>query len=79
MFQHDWIVSQLAQERRSEALRLAEQSRRAKYVKTSPEVHRHVFYHMLDWTGHQLVKVGEQLQEQHAARHYSSLIHTSRG
>lgn len=79
MFHHDWIVSQLAQERRRDALQQAEQSRRAKHAKTSRVVHRHVFYHVLDWTGRRMVNVGGQLQERHAARHQPSLSHTSRG
>jgi len=79
MFHHDWIVSQLAQERQNDALRQAEQSRRAKPVRTAQGTQRHVFYHVLDWTGHRLIRAGEQLQAQHAARHHASLIHTSRG
>ncbi len=79
MFHHDWIVSRLAEEQRRDALRQAEQSRKAKHAKPPQAAHQHAFYHALDWTGRRLVKVGEQLQEQHAARHYSSLIHISRG
>jgi hypothetical protein len=79
MYNQDWIVSRLAQERRRDLLQQAEQDRLARLVGLTPTHDEHKFYHFLDWAGARLVSLGEELQAKHAAYHTRSIIQTPRG
>ncbi len=77
MFQNDWILSQLAQERRRDLMRQIEQDRLVRRCNPRRPQRRHTIYHALDLLGKQLIVLGEYLRAKHAAIHTRSLTHTS--
>jgi len=79
MIQRDWLLWQLAQERRRDLLRQLEQERLARLADPVRHQRGHTIYHALDLVGRQLITLGEQLCARHAALHARSLLHTSRG
>jgi hypothetical protein len=79
MLQHDWILSQLAEERRRDLLRQSEQDRLARLADSSRHQRGHTIYHALDLVGRQLIALGERLCARHASYHIQSLTHSTRG
>jgi hypothetical protein len=76
MYQNDWMLSKLAEERRRDLMRQLERDRLVRQVKSVNHPRRHMVYHVLDWVGRQLVHWGERLQAQHAWYHQQTLNHT---
>jgi hypothetical protein len=64
MFHNDWTLSWLAQERRCELERQADQERLARRIERNPDRVGHWIAHSLDWLGWQLITIGRR---KHAA------------
>jgi hypothetical protein len=79
MFYPDWVLEQLARERRRDLVRQLEQDRLARLADSVRPQRGHTVYHALDLVGRQLIALGEHLRARHAAVHARSLLHTSRG
>jgi hypothetical protein len=79
MFENDWILQQLAQQRRTDLLRQIERERLIREFQSSAQKHGHTWYHPLDWIGGQMIRWGERLQTRHALYHTQSLTHITRG
>jgi hypothetical protein len=79
MFQHDWILWQLAQERRRDLMRELEHDRLVRQAELATHPHQHTLYHVSDWIGRQLVRWGERLQARHAVVHRQALTHPTGG
>ncbi len=79
MFQNDWVLLKLAQERRRDLMRQLERDRLIRQAELEAPQHRHMLYHVLDWTGRQLIRWGEGLQARHALYHRQPTTHTTRG
>ncbi len=79
MFENDWMLLKLAQERRRDLMRQLERDQLIRQAKLTPQQHGHMVYHLLDWIGQHLVRWGEHLQARHAQYHRQTLIHTTRG
>ncbi len=79
MYQHDWVVLQLAKERERDLMRRLEHSRLIREAELINHPHRHALYHALDWVGRQLVRWGEGLQARHAISHREAMMHARGG
>jgi hypothetical protein len=79
MFYHDWILAQLAQERRRDLVRQLEQDRLVRLADPVRPQRVHTIYHALDLVGRQLIVLGEHLRARHAVSHARALLHSSRG
>jgi len=79
VYLNDWMLEQLAQERRRDMMRQIEHDRLVKQVTSSQTERGHKFYHILDWAGRQFITVGGRLEARHAAYHRQSIIHISGG
>ncbi len=79
MFENDWMLLKLAQERRRDLLRQLERDRLIRQAELTPQPHGHMVYHIMDGMGRQLIRWGERLQARHAMHHRQTLIHTTRG
>ena len=79
MYQHDWVVLKLVEERERDLLRQLEQDRLIREAELFNHPRRHRLYHVLDWTGRLMVRWGERLQARHALRHHPALTHTMEG
>ncbi len=77
MYQHDWVVLQLAKERERDLMRRLEHSRLIREAELINHPHRHRLYHVLDWAGRLLVRWGEHLQARHAMYHRQEMAHTT--
>ena len=72
MYENDWMLWQLAQERQRDLLRQIERERLVRQAQLG-RPQGHAFYHLLDWTGRRLVRWGEHLQARHAVHHTPAL------
>ncbi len=79
MFYHDWILTQLAQERRRDLMQQLEHDRLVREARSIPSPQGHTLYHMLDWMGRLLVRWDERLQARHALYHRQAFTHTTGG
>jgi hypothetical protein len=79
MYQNDWMLSQLAEERRRDFMRQAEADRLIRQAELVNPPHRHTVYHVLDWVGRHMVHWGERLQARHVLSHQQALTHTTGG
>ena len=79
MYQHDWHVLKIVEERERDLLRTLEQDRLIREAEIINRPYRHRLYHVLDWLGRLLVHWGERLQARHAMRHHQALTHTLEG
>ena len=79
MYNHDWILLELAKERERDLVRKLEHDRLIQEARLVNHPHSHTLYHMLDWLGRQLVHWGEGLQARHAMYHRRALTQTSGG
>ena len=79
MYQHDWILLQLAEERERDLVRKLEHAGLIREAESIKRQRGHTLYHVLDWVGRQLVRWGERLQARHAMYHGHALTHTTGG
>jgi hypothetical protein len=79
MYQNDWILSKIAEERRRDLARQLEHDRLVREAELARHPQRHTLVHTLDWVGRQLVRWGERLQARHARHHRQTLSHTTGG
>jgi serine/threonine protein phosphatase PrpC len=79
MYQNDWMLSKIAEERRHDLMRQLEHDRLVREAELARHPQRHMLSHMLDWVGRQLVRWGERLQARHAMHHRQALTHTTGG
>jgi hypothetical protein len=79
MFQNDWMLQRLAQERRNDLMQQLAHARLIGGTKSIGREPGHTWYHALDWIGGQLIRQGERLQTRHALYHAQSLTHITRG
>ena len=79
MYQNDWMLSKIAEERRRDLMQQLERDRLVREAEAANHPHRHMLYHVLDWVGRQLVRWGERLQARHAMYHRQTLTHTTGG
>ena len=77
MLHHDWMLSQLAEERRRDLMRQSEQDRLARLADPVRHQRGHTIYHALDLVGRRLIALGERLCARHALYHTQSLAHTT--
>jgi hypothetical protein len=78
MYQNDYMLSRLVEERQRDLLRELEHDWLIREVRNS-NAHGHTLYHGLDWVGRQLVRWGERLQARHAMSHHQAITHTTGG
>ena len=71
MYENDWIIMQLARERRRDLLRQLEHEKLVREAEAIPHEQGHALYHVLDRVGKYLITWGEWLQARHAAYHTS--------
>jgi hypothetical protein len=75
MYQNDWMLARLAAERQRDLVRQLEHDRLVRQAELAIHSQRHTMYHMLAWTGRQLVRWGERLQAPHARHHQRAQPH----
>ena len=71
MFENDWILQQLAQERQRDMLRQLQYDQLVRQARSLPGARGHMLYHVLDQVGQHLIQWGEWLRARHAAYHSS--------
>ncbi len=76
---NDWVWLKIAEERRRDLLRQLERDRLIREAESGNPQRGHMLYHVLDWTGRQLVRWGERLQTRHAMLHRQAQTHTIGG
>jgi hypothetical protein len=79
MYYDDWVLAQLAQERRRDLMRQLEDDRLVRLANSGRPQRGHSIYHVLDLIGRRLIVLGERLCARHAASHERSLLRTSQG
>jgi hypothetical protein len=79
MYQNDWMLLKIAEERQRDLMRQLERDRLIRQADLVNRPHRHTLYHVLDWMGRHMVRWGERLQARHAMHHRQALTHTTGG
>lgn len=78
MFHSDWMLPRLAQERRYELVRQADQERLARRIARKPDRAGRWLARSLDWLGWQLIMIGQRKQAASKAAMTAAAFRTAR-
>ena len=78
MFHSHWMLSRLAQERRCELERQADQERLARWIERNPDRVGRWLARSLDWLGWQLIMIGRRKQAASKAALTAAAFHAAR-